>query len=113
MANKIVLLGGGGHCRSCIDVLESVEGFRIAGILDQHPEGKASLLGYPVLGNDGQLGQLIEEGHMLLVTIGQIKDAAPRVRAYERILALNGRLARPVASTARVSRHASIGQGTI
>ena len=31
---KIILIGGGGHCRSCIDVIESTKMFKIIGIIN-------------------------------------------------------------------------------
>jgi len=32
---KIILLGGGGHCKSCIDVIENENIYKIAGIIDK------------------------------------------------------------------------------
>ena len=32
--DKIILIGGGGHCKSCIDVIEQAGTFQIAGIVD-------------------------------------------------------------------------------
>ena len=34
--NNIILIGGGGHCRSAIDVIEQDSQFRIVGKLRQH-----------------------------------------------------------------------------
>ena len=31
---NLLLLGGGGHCKSCIEVIEAEANFTIAGILD-------------------------------------------------------------------------------
>ena len=39
MKEKIILIGGGGHCRACIDVIEQEGRFTIAGIVDV-PEKK-------------------------------------------------------------------------
>ena len=36
MKPEIILLGGGGHCRSCIDVIEQAGDFNIAGIVDKN-----------------------------------------------------------------------------
>jgi len=33
MKEKIILIGGGGHCKSCIDVIEQEGRFIIAGIV--------------------------------------------------------------------------------
>ena len=32
---KIILIGGGGHCKSCIDVIESEKKYTIKGILEK------------------------------------------------------------------------------
>ena len=42
--NNIILIGGGGHCHSVIDVIEQEGRFRIKGIVD-----KTKLLGSSVL----------------------------------------------------------------
>ena len=48
---KIILIGGGGHCKSVIDVIEQEGKFQIAGIIDK--QGNISkVLGYPIIGND-------------------------------------------------------------
>ena len=46
---NIVLVGGGGHCKSVIDAVESA-GFTILGILDMPEYVGGSVLGYPVVG---------------------------------------------------------------
>ena len=40
----LLLIGGGGHCRSCIDVIESAEGSEIVGVVDR--EGDPNVLLY-------------------------------------------------------------------
>ena len=43
---EIILLGAGGHCRSCIDVVESEGRFTVAGIVDRiDGGGSSSVLG--------------------------------------------------------------------
>lgn len=41
MKQDIILLGAGGHCRSCIDVIEQEGRFRIAGIVDKAEEAES------------------------------------------------------------------------
>ena len=36
---KLILIGGGGHCKSCIDVIEQEDNYEIVGIIDV-PEKK-------------------------------------------------------------------------
>ena len=42
---KIILIGAGGHCKSCIDVIEEEKKFEIVGIIDNFR--KKSIFGYP------------------------------------------------------------------
>ena len=53
--NKIILIGGGGHCKSVIDVVEREARFEIAGIVDKPEFLGTKILGYPVIGNDTDL----------------------------------------------------------
>jgi hypothetical protein len=32
---KVFLIGGGGHCKSCIDVIENENKYKIKGIIDK------------------------------------------------------------------------------
>lgn len=108
---KIILLGGGGHCKSVIDVAESA-GYTIAGILDMPELVGTTVLGYPVIGTDDNISEYVDEA-LFLVTVGHIKDASLRIKLHERIKEYGGRLATLVASTAYVSRFASIGEGSV
>ena len=42
---KIILVGGGGHCKSCIDVIENENKYKIIGIIDKK---KNFLLNYKI-----------------------------------------------------------------
>lgn len=108
---KIILVGGGGHCKSVIDVAESA-GYTIAGILDMPELVGTTVLGYPVIGTDDNISKYLDEA-LFLVTVGHIKDASLRIKLHERIKEAGGRLATLVASTAYVSRFASIGEGSV
>lgn len=109
----LLLIGGGGHCRSCIDVIESSQHYTIAGIVEREAEAGASVLAYPILGGDDDLPQLLEKYSAALITIGQIKSAESRIRLFERLKALGAELPSVVSSQAYVSRHASLAAGTV
>lgn len=111
---QILLIGGGGHCRSCIDVIEQAGRFHIAGIVEQ-PSVDASkqILGYPVLGTDDDLARLRKDYQYALVTVGQIKSPDIRMQLFDKLLELGFELPAIISPSAYVSRHARIGQGTI
>ena len=111
---SIVLLGAGGHCQSCIDVIEREGRFTIAGIIDRDTSlrGKA-ILGYSVIGTDADLPDVRRTHAHALITVGQIRSTAARVALYDRLKGLGFTLPCIVAPTACVSRHAQLGEDTI
>lgn len=109
---KIILIGGGGHCKSCIEVIHSQGVYEIAGILDGALV-TGNVLGYPVIGDDDMIETLAAEGHYFLVTVGQIKNSTIRRLLFERVKAAGGMLAEVKASTAYVSEYAAVGEGTV
>lgn len=108
----LILIGGGGHCRSCIDVIESVNDWSIQGILDSM-SGDTFLSGYPVLGGDELIDSYIEKKHFFLVAVGQIKSASVRRKLFAGLKHRNAEIATIVSSKGYVSRHATLGEGVI
>lgn len=113
---EILLIGGGGHCRSCIDVIESTNSFKIAGIVEK-PEkkgnGRKSILGYPVLGSDRDLENLKKHYKYALITVGQIGTSNTRKKLFKLLQKAGFLLPTIVSPFARVSNHAIVGEGTI
>lgn len=112
MKTELILVGGGGHCKSCIDVIEQTGAYRIAGIIDLQEKLHQKVLGYEVIATDDDLPRLVKEYEML-VTVGQIKSPALRIKLFANIKDLGGRLPVIVSPLAYVSKHARVGEGTI
>lgn len=108
---NLILVGGGGHCESVIDVAESA-GYTILGILDMPGEVGKLVLNYKVIGTDEEIPEYVDKAEFI-ITVGFIKDPAIRIRIYNRIIEAGGKLATIVASTAHVSRYATLGEGTV
>ena len=110
---KIILIGGGGHCRSCIDVIESTNEYRISGIIDENLPLNSEVMGYKVIGSDRDLATLKKGIDFAIVTIGQEKSAENRKRLYNNLKALGYKVPAIGADRSYVSKHASVGIGTI
>ncbi len=110
---NIILVGGGGHCASCIDVIEQDGKFQIAGIVDMPDKLNTTLLGYPIIGSDTDLPQLTENYRHFLITLGQIKSPQRRIALFEQLLQLGAQLPTIASPNAYISRHAKVGTGTI
>lgn len=111
MEKNLILIGGGGHCKSVIDVAESA-GYRILGILDRAEEVGKKVLAYEVIGVDDDIPQFIDKAEFV-ITVGFIKDPSLRIKLYNKVVQSGGKLATLIASTAYVSKYAKIGRGTV
>jgi sugar O-acyltransferase (sialic acid O-acetyltransferase NeuD family) len=109
----VILIGGGGHCRACIDVIESYSAWRIAGILDAADRVGQDVLGHRIVGTDDDVAAFAKQQIAFLITVGQIGASAARERLWQTIHAAGGRMATVVSPQAYVSRTAVLGAGTI
>lgn len=111
----LILIGGGGHCKACIDVIEKEEKFQIIGILDSNllSLGIKKVCNYPILGGDEQLSILKKEISHAFVAIGQIKTASIRHKLYLQLKKLGFLLPSIISPLAYVSKHSSIQEGSI
>ncbi len=111
MNKQLILIGGGGHCKSVIEVAESA-GYTILGILDRPEEVGKQVLDYKVIGVDDDIPQYVDQAEFV-ITVGFIKNSSLRIKLYRKVLEAGGKLATLVASTAHVSKYATLGQGTV
>ena len=107
----LILVGGGGHCKSVIDVAESA-GYNILGILDRPEEVGKKVLGYDVIGTDDDMAKYVDQTEFI-VTVGQIKSPDLRIKLHKMLELVGAKLATIVAPTAHVSKYAQLGAGTV
>ncbi|MHB0841224.1 NeuD/PglB/VioB family sugar acetyltransferase [Stutzerimonas nitrititolerans] len=112
-AERIILVGGGGHCRSVIDVIEQQGKYKIDGIVDLKENIGEKILGYPVIACDNQLRELFSSCKNAVITVGHIKTNSLRLKLYESLKEIGYKLPVITSPLAYVSRHAQIGEGTL
>jgi len=110
---ELVLIGGGGHCKSCIDVIEQEGKYQIAGIVDVPEKLHQKILGYEIIATDDDLPRLANEYENFLITLGQIKSPEKRIWIFQTLKKLGAKLPVIISPLAYVSKHAEIGDGTI
>lgn len=113
MKKQILLIGGGGHCKSVIDVIEQENRFKIAGIIDKKELVGSNVLGYKIIGCDEDLNALRQDYMYALVTVGQIKSHESRMALFDMLKHLGYELPVIISPLAYVSKHSHIGEGTI
>ena len=77
---KIILIGAGGHCNSCIDVIEQENRYKIFGLIDKKKKLKSK---YKVIGTDKDLKKIKKNCNNILVSIGQIKNLFAREKIFK------------------------------
>lgn len=108
----LLLVGAGGHCHACIDVIEQTNQFNIIGVIDKNLK-QESILGYPIVGTDDDLARYREICTHAIITIGQIKHSQIRPRLFKQLLELQFELPAIISPLAYVAKGVSIGRGTI
>jgi len=110
---KILLVGGGGHCKSVIDVIEQENRFTIAGIIDKKELIGSCVLGYEVIGCDDHLAMLRQEYHYAFVCVGHLYSNTLRKKLFSHLRELRFTLPTLISPLAYISPHATLGEGTV
>lgn len=111
--DKILLIGAGGHARSCVDVIESSGQFEIGGFIDKRDDLYEKNFQYSIIGNDNDLVELRNKYEYALVVVGQIKSPNIRVKLFQTLKKLDFILPIIISPKAHVSKKSQIGEGTI
>ena len=109
----LLLIGAGGHTKSCIDVIEKEGKFQIAGLIGQNNEVNKSILGYKIIGSDLDLPNLRKKYEFAFITIGQIKTPSIRIKMFQILKQLNFQIPVIQSPFAIISKNSEIGEGTI
>lgn len=110
---SIILVGGGGHCKSAIDLILSTEKFSIGGIVDVKENVGQEILGFPIIAADDDLEDLVEKFDCFAITVGQIKSPDSRIKIYGLLKNLEAEMPVIAAPSAYVSGSAKIGAATM
>jgi sugar O-acyltransferase (sialic acid O-acetyltransferase NeuD family) len=109
----LILIGAGGHARSCVDVIERQAVYQIAGLVGLSEQKQTQHFGYSVIACDEDLSELVKTYAYALIAVGQLQTAEHRIRLYLKATQHGFQLPAIIAPTAYVSRSAHIGAGTI
>lgn len=110
---KIVLIGGGGHCHSVIDVIEQENKFEIVGIVDKKEFLGKKVFDYEIIGSDEDLEKIFQTCNNAIITIGHIKSNHNRVSLFKKLKDIGFKFPTIISPFAYISKHAAINEGTI
>ena len=109
---KIILIGDGGHAHACIDVIEQCKKYSIAGLIVKK-KLVSKVFGYPVLGTDKELTEILKKIKHAFISVGQIKTPKIRINLYKKALKAGFKFPIITSPFGYVSPRAKIGEGTI
>jgi len=109
----ILIIGGGGHCKSVIDVIESTGKYKIYGIIDIKEKVGQKVLDYKIIGTDDDLEKYRNDIELAFIAIGFINSVELRIKIYNKLKQLNFKLPVIISPLAYVSKHSFIDEGTI
>lgn len=109
----LLLIGAGGHAKSCIDVIEQENKFKIIGLVGSPNEVGTHVLDYEVLGTDDVLAELLNLYQFALIAVGQIGTNDLRSTLFSKIANIGFKLPVVMSPMAYVSPRAVIGKGSV
>ena len=110
---RILLIGGGGHCRSVLDCLLNMDIYGKIGVIEREPGGGPVLAGVSVVGVDNDLPRLFSEGwRNAFVTLGSIGNPSRRRALFSDLKKIGFSLPSIVDPSAVIGRDVALGDGT-
>ena len=111
MQSKLVLIGGGGHCKSIISSINKSL-FSDVVIVDSPEVVGKSVDGVLIVGTDDDLPQLYADGYQnAFVAVGSVSSSQKRMRIAESLSGIGFAFPTIIDSTAVIAESAIIGNG--
>ena len=114
MKKKILLIGAGGHARSCIDVIEKEKKYNIYGLIGLKKEVGKKINGYEVLATENDIQKYIKRGiKYALITLGGFRNAKSRFKLFNDLKKKKFIFPSIISPMAHISNSSRILEGTI
>ncbi len=108
MSKRLLLIGGGGHCKSVLDSALDL-GYDDIAIIDQKENIGKSIMGIRIIGCDDDLQSLFDSGYQsAFIVIGNINI---REKIYINLKEIGFQIPTIIDNTAIISKFAKVGQG--
>ena len=81
--NSVLIFGGGGHAKMCIDIIKQTNTHTLIGIVDDTIPVKTEVLSIPVLGKVNEIEKLIKKGlQQIIIGVGGVLTKGLRKRIF-------------------------------
>mgnify|MGYP003951777245 CR=1 FL=1 len=109
---NIVIIGAGGHTKSCIDVIVTEDKFNIIGLVGLADEIGNDIYGFKVIGTDNDLSEIYQNASLAVIGLGHF-PLTDRSDLYKSISKIGFTFPNIFSNDSYVSPFASIGTANI
>ncbi len=110
--NSVIIIGGGGHAKTCIDILLHTKEYEILGILDPKLKVGDSISGIKVLGDNSYLNELVKRGLKYGVNgVGATHNPIARKNVFTLLKEYKIYIPNIIHPSANIESSAKIGEG--
>lgn len=111
---KLILIGGGGHCKVVISQLRKINSFEIVGIIDNHKPIGSKVLDVEIIGKDEDLKRFYDMGiQYALITLGSVKDNLKRQMLFDLAKKVGYKFPIIISPEALIDKNVNIDEGTV
>lgn len=109
---ELIVIGGGGHAKMCIDIINQMGIYKIIGIIDKVSKIGAKISGIPIIGRDKDLVELYNKGVKLAVNgLGMILNQNKRAKIFRKLKQIGFFIPNIVHPKASIEPSAILGEG--
>lgn len=113
MPKKIIVIGGGGHTVSSLDIIYQNKEFKVFGLVGQKKDLGNLVGNIYVKYLDKDLSKIRKKCSYAIITLGQIKNYNLRLKIFNRLKKLKFKIPVIKSKNSYVSKNTEIGDGTM
>lgn len=110
--NSVLIFGGGGHAKMCIDIIKQTRTHSIIGIVDDNTPVQTKILDIPVIGNINTIDLLIKKGlQFAILGVGGVLNKGLRKKIFLSLKNMDLHIPTIIHPSSSVESSATLGEG--
>lgn len=112
---KLILVGGGGHCKVVLSILKKLNSYEIVGIADRTEKLNSKILGVAISQTDRDLEGVFKSKDITnaFITLGSVGNSEKRRHLFDLVKNIGFNVPTIVSPDSIISEKVNIGEGTV